>query len=157
MRFFLIFFFVSFLSCKNKSPHVVLLFDRVDGLQVGAPVKCRGLEIGVVEYMDLHANQVLVKLKLEKEYQIPVGSKFTIYPSLIGGNYIKLELANNKTDFINFNDTLHEVFSEELFKSSPAQDSVMRQEAAEFTGAVIKVITGIKGDSLKIADSLTKR
>lgn len=157
MRRLLIIFLVSLLACKNKNAHIVLLFDRVDGLQVGAPIKCRGLEIGFVEYMDLHANQVLVKLKLEKKYQIPVGSKFTIYPSLIGGNYIKLELADNQGDFINFNDTIHGVFSEELFKSNPAQDSVMRQKAAELTGAVIKVIAGIKGDSLKIADSLIKR
>ncbi len=114
------------ISCKSSRNEIVVIFDRVDQLEIGSGVYKGDLEIGKVVKMDLFRNKVLVKIDLKKEIAIPVGSTFIIMPSLWSVAQIKVNYSDN-TAVIGKNDTSYGLQSKKLFLDNLIPDS-SRQE-----------------------------
>jgi phospholipid/cholesterol/gamma-HCH transport system substrate-binding protein len=74
-------------------------FENVDGLTTGAEVHLRGKKVGEVNDMEITngGSKIIVKVKIENNLKIPIGSTFTIYSSdLTGNRAVNVELANSE-------------------------------------------------------------
>ena len=132
---------ILLLACNNP-PKYTLLFDRVDGLKVGAPVHIAGLMIGKVTRINLKdslVSQIAVDFELIKDVRIPAGSKFIIRQSLIGDPDILIRMSASP-QFIQPNDTLAGIYAvrENVFA---IEDSAKREKVKQ---SIKKIGEGIK-------------
>ena len=79
----------------EKSNNFEVLFDNVNGVQVGTAVKIHGVSVGSVTGVTLQNDdkqQVLVELILSADYRIPKDAVAVIVPDgFMGGNNVELE------------------------------------------------------------------
>ncbi|MDE3067187.1 MAG: MCE family protein [Verrucomicrobiota bacterium] len=72
------------------------LFDTVQQLKVGDPVKMAGVEIGTVEKIALEDNKVRVTMKLRPEAVVKTDSTATIqFTGLMGQNYVAVDFGTS--------------------------------------------------------------
>lgn len=83
-------------------------FKNVAGLTDSAPVTINGFQIGQVRELnyDYNSGAVVVLLGLEKDLQIPVGTKAVLATDLLGTAQIELKMARNATTFHKVGDKL---------------------------------------------------
>lgn len=83
-------------------------FKNVAGLTDSAPVTINGFQIGQVRELnyDYNSGAVVVLLGLEKDLQIPVGTKAVLATDLLGTAQIELKMARNATAFHKVGDKL---------------------------------------------------
>ena len=74
-------------------------FKNVAGLTDSAPVTINGYQVGQVREInyDYETGSLVVLLGLEKELQIPVGSKAMLVTDMLGTAQIELDMAQNTT------------------------------------------------------------
>ncbi len=74
-------------------------FKNVAGLTDSAPVTINGYQVGQVREInyDYETGSLVVLLGLEKELQIPVGSKAMLVTDMLGTAQIELDMAQNST------------------------------------------------------------
>lgn len=72
-------------------------FEKVDGLNISAPVTVNGFQVGQVRDIsyDYEHNKITVELSMDKKMRIPVGSTITLTNSLLGNNELALTLSHN--------------------------------------------------------------
>lgn len=82
----------------EKSNNFEVLFDSVNGVQVGTAVKIHGVSVGSVTEVTLQNDdkqQVLVELILSADYRIPKNAVAVIVPDgFMGGNNVELEYSS---------------------------------------------------------------
>lgn len=111
---------------------VVATFNRVDGLQVGAPVRLAGIQIGTVdgEYLDVYYRAVTT-LKIDADVKLPTDTSVAIHTNgLFGTKYVVLEPGGDEEflgdgDEINF--TQDAVIVAELLELIIAQGKANRK------------------------------
>jgi phospholipid/cholesterol/gamma-HCH transport system substrate-binding protein len=97
----ILFFGIDFLKGINvfkASNYYYATYDNVEGLAVSANVNVNGFKVGQVRditYEYDNPGHMLVELSLDKDFQIPEGSKAVLVCDMLGTASISLELANN--------------------------------------------------------------
>jgi len=130
-----------FIGCLPKNSNKLnVVFDNVEKLEKGSPVKLHGITIGEVVAMDLFKDSVLVAINLKKGKRIPVNSKFSILSSLIGLTSINVEPAEAKI-FLKHDDTAKGSYITKGLLDTFFEDSSNRQKARE---AIEKIAAGLK-------------
>ena len=66
------------INCKHSGNKYTVVVDNVEGLKEGSNVLCAGLTIGKVTHLDLFKDSVVVDIEINKEFNIPIGSKFIV-------------------------------------------------------------------------------
>ncbi len=74
--------------------HVSALFDNVQDLKVGDPVKMAGVTVGRVEKIELADTKVKVSMRLDKKINVRTDSAATIrFTGLMGQNYVAIDFG----------------------------------------------------------------
>ncbi|MGQ0738004.1 MAG: MlaD family protein [Bacteroidota bacterium] len=131
-----------FLACaRHKKNKLTIVFDRVDNLQAGSPVKIQGIDIGKVLGLNLIDGGVLVKITLWDNKQIPAGSIFSIVNPMIGSAaYIDIEPSESAV-FLSSEDTASGKYGERGLLDNLISDSAKRKKIEE---ALDKIAEGLK-------------
>ncbi|WP_457560014.1 MlaD family protein [Caminibacter sp.] len=86
-------------SLENLKEKGYTLYAEVadaSGLNKKSRVKMRGVKIGYIDDMKLKDNYVLLKLKINKDVKIPVGSEVSVaQDNVLGGKYLKIIPSNS--------------------------------------------------------------
>ena len=74
------------------------VFDRVDGLNIAAPVTVNGFQVGQVRDIEYNyaTNKIQVELNLDKEFKVPEGSVVSSASELLGGGKLELILGHSR-------------------------------------------------------------
>lgn len=77
---------------RMNSYTITVVFDNALGLQHGSKVRMAGVDVGMVDKIELTPeNQARLSLVIDRQYRIPEGSKFTIATgALIGEKYLEI-------------------------------------------------------------------
>lgn len=113
-------------SCMHKS-NLTILFDRVDGLEVGSKVYNKGIEIGDVTRIDLFGNKVLTEIRLNDKINIPISSAFIINQNLLGTTSINVDYSD-KQQFLSSGDTSLGHYQGKKLLDNLVSDSSKRQQ-----------------------------
>jgi phospholipid/cholesterol/gamma-HCH transport system substrate-binding protein len=84
-------------NLKEKGYTIYAEVADASGLNKKSRVKMRGVKIGYIDKMRLEDSVVLLKLKINKDVKIPVGSKVSVaQDNVLGGKYLKIIPSNSK-------------------------------------------------------------
>jgi len=98
--------FVFLTGCVSDSNVINITLDNLNGLKEGAKVIFKGKEIGSVANIQLIGQTLNAELELQKEFQVPKGSEFTMVSmDLIGTRAISIKMGN-EAGFYTAMDTL---------------------------------------------------
>ena len=93
---FLTFEIKSFDSFKEKGYPLYAIINDASGLSYKSRVKLRGVKIGIIESMKLQKNGVRLKLLINKNVKIPVGSMLSVaQDNVLGGKYLQIIPSNS--------------------------------------------------------------
>ena|SRR5690554_149903 len=124
-----------FSSCSNNKRTIYLQADQIDGLTTEATVTLNGFEIGQVD--DIQLNQqgnILMKLQLDKEPELPADSKFIIESrDLFGSKGISVQLGEENESIAN-GDTI-EVINERSLTQRDSLSTKVQDIFENLTGA----------------------
>ncbi len=101
----IIFLLLLITSCNRIDNKIYLSTDKVDNISLKSKVLHKGVEIGRVNNIKIHNQEVLIEL--DSNVKIPLGSKFLTSLSSIGidSNNISVFFSDNK-NFITDKDTI---------------------------------------------------
>ena len=88
--------------------YIFAKYEDTKGLMVSNPVYVNGFQVGSVidiENTDFNLHSILVTIKLNEDYKIPVNSVASIKDNPLGTPSIVIKLGNN-TKFLNPQDTI---------------------------------------------------
>jgi phospholipid/cholesterol/gamma-HCH transport system substrate-binding protein len=89
---FSLFFWLNRVSFLQKGSQVEVIFDRIEGLRPGAPVKYIGVDIGRINKIYFEKQQIIVVAHLNQGFVLPKTSKAIIASSsVIGDMYLELQ------------------------------------------------------------------
>ncbi len=91
-------------------------YATVEGLTPTSPVSVLGLKAGTIDRItfDQKNHRMIVRMRLKKDFRIPVGSVAQIYSAdILGGKAVKIELGNNGT-YYKSKDTLEASIEKDL-------------------------------------------
>ncbi len=77
-------------------------FNRVNGLNVSAPVTINGFQVGLVsnvEYDYSNNGNIIVELSLDKKMKLPVGTEALIVTDMLGTSTVTLDLTKATTEY----------------------------------------------------------
>ena len=97
----LLYWGIEFLKGVNlfePSNYYVAKFEKINGLNVSAPVTVNGYQVGLVKEInfDYKSNEIIVKMSLDEELKIPMGSSVALSSELLGSPSLVLNLAQGK-------------------------------------------------------------
>lgn len=86
---------VNLFEPKN---YYIARFEKVDGLTVSSPVMVNGYQVGLVKEInfDYNTNEIEVKMSLDEELKIPIGSSVSLSSQLLGSPTLVLNLAHGE-------------------------------------------------------------
>lgn len=90
MNYLSIFLILLFTACGNKT-EIHILFENVNGLQIGDPVSIDGFEISNIDNMTLENGLVDVQFKVENEIHFYSDATFTIRGNLLGDKFLDID------------------------------------------------------------------
>lgn len=119
-------------------------FNDAKGLQKSNPVYVSGFQIGTVYDVenDESLKNILVTIKLNNTYKIPVNSQAFVRENPLGINSIQISLGDSK-DFFKGNDTITTINSESLLGSITNQLSPLSDQLKSTLGSLNKVLNNI--------------
>jgi len=86
---------VNLFEPKN---YYIARFEKVNGLTVSSPITVNGYQVGLVKELDFDyaTNEIIVKMSLDDDLKIPMGSTVSLSTELLGSASLVLNLADNK-------------------------------------------------------------
>lgn len=89
--------FLKGINLFEPANFYVTKFEKVNGLNVSAPVQVNGYTVGLIKDMtyDYKTNEIVVKMSLDEDLKIPVGSSVTLSSDLLGTSSLTLNLSDN--------------------------------------------------------------
>ncbi len=86
---------VNLFEPKN---YYIAKFEKINGLTVSSPVTVNGFQVGLVKELnyDYKTNEIEVKMSLDDELKIPIGSSVSLSSELLGGASLVLNLAKGE-------------------------------------------------------------
>lgn len=95
------------ISLSYRGIEILGRFDNISGLAPGSDVRYRGYSIGKVKEIKPSESQILAKLVINKDFQIPKGSTLKIgFDGLIGEKFVAIIPTENYTAYIESGDEL---------------------------------------------------
>lgn len=96
----LLYWGIEFLKGANlfePANYYITKFENVNGLNVSTPITVNGYQVGLVKELnyDYKTNMITVKMSLDDELKIPVGSSVQLSSELLGGASLSINLAKN--------------------------------------------------------------
>lgn len=91
--------FLKGINVFKAANYYEVSYTNVQGLDVSAPVTVNGFKVGQVREMRYdydHPGHVVVEISLDRELQVPEGSKAVLVADLLGTGSIDLQLAPGK-------------------------------------------------------------
>ena len=143
---------ITLLSACNHRPRYTIIFEKVDGLKIGAPIMTHGFPIGEVTNIDLisaEEPQIAVDVKLTKDVNIPTGSKFILRKTLLGSTEITVQLSNS-TQFMQPADTIAGIYTspENTYGiKDSAQREKVRQSLKKINEGFRELLQTVRSDS----------
>ena len=93
---FLTFEVKSFDRFKEKGYPIYAIVNDASGISYKSRVKLRGVKVGIVDSMKLEKDGVKLKLLIDKNVKIPLGSKVTLaQDNVLGGKYLEIIPSNS--------------------------------------------------------------
>lgn len=91
--------FLKGINLFEPANFYIAKFEKVNGLNVSAPVQVNGYPVGLIKEMnyDYKTNEIIVKMSLDNDLKIPVGSSVTLSTDLLGTASLTLNLSDNKS------------------------------------------------------------
>ncbi len=101
---------VSFIFSTKKSfkteghKNYNIMFNKIDGVNVGSEVLIAGVKVGYVNNIDLKKNYPLVSIFVEENINLPDDSSISIQTDgLFGAKFLLIEIGGNDT-YLNENE-----------------------------------------------------
>lgn len=92
--FFAAFYWLNGAKFFQRGYEVEAVFERVEGLRPGAPVKFNGVDIGRINRVYFENYQVIVAMRIQPQFEIPRNTKAIIASAgLVGDKYLELVLT----------------------------------------------------------------
>lgn len=90
--------FLKGINLFEPANFYVAKFEKVDGLNVSAPVTVNGFQVGLIKEInyDYATNEIKVKMSLDEDLKIPIGSSVTLSSDLLGTASLVLNLSGGK-------------------------------------------------------------
>ena len=140
----------SFLKGKDlfeKTYSYFAIYDRVDGLMNSAPVYVNGLKVGNVgniSFLSDTNRQIIIELKILKDFFIPKKSIAEIYSAdLMGTRAIKIILSNENTFYRPY-DTIISSIEADLKTQVSAQVLPLKLKAEDLIKSIDSVMTVVQ-------------
>ncbi len=111
----------------------------MEGLKEGSNVLCAGLTIGKVTYLDLFKDSVVVDIEINKEFNIPIGSKFIVEKNTFSTTNLLIEISS-EISFIKNYDTVRGYKDTSRFVL-PVADTAKQRKMKE---SIQKIADGFK-------------
>ena len=94
----LLYWGIEFLKGANlfePTNYYLAKFEKVNGLNVSAPVTVNGFQVGLIKDIkyDYKTNEIEVKMSLDDELKIPIGSSVQLTSELLGTASLSINLA----------------------------------------------------------------
>jgi phospholipid/cholesterol/gamma-HCH transport system substrate-binding protein len=108
----LLFFGMNFLkglTLMGSGTKYFAVFDDVSGLSAASPVYANGYKVGVVEGIDYdynRPNHIVAVIGLDKQLQLPKGTRAEISSDMLGNVKLELKFGSNPTDLLAAGDTI---------------------------------------------------
>ena len=122
------------------------IYSDVAGMDVSAPVRINGFNIGKVSDVYFHPNnsgKLVVKFELNNDFKIPINSIATIYNTdLMGTKAIKLVLGNSLV-YASKGDTLYSYSEGDLKDEVNKQVLPLKNKAEDLISSIDSVMTVI--------------
>ena len=132
------------LNILSNNREFFVVYEEIDGLQIGAPVLINGYKVGIVGDIDLKIDtqqHLLVKLNIDKEFDIPLNSVSRIVnQDLMGTKGIRLILGKS-SEILSSGDTLISSIESSLQEEVNAQILPLKNKAEELIGSMDSVMT----------------
>lgn len=140
--------FLKGLDILKKENTYYALYNSVEGLKQSSVIYLNGMEIGRVGNIRFSENdykRILVELKIDKRYLIPISSVAEIYSADIMGNRaIRIILSNNK-EFYKEGDTLVSQVEADLKEQVSAQVLPLKIKAENLIKSIDSMVMAIRG------------
>jgi phospholipid/cholesterol/gamma-HCH transport system substrate-binding protein len=92
LALFSLFFWLNRVNFLQKGAEVEVVFERIDSLRPGAPVKYIGVDIGRISKIYFEKNYIVVVVHINQGFELPHTSKATIASAgVVGDKFLELE------------------------------------------------------------------
>jgi phospholipid/cholesterol/gamma-HCH transport system substrate-binding protein len=92
LALFSLFFWLNRVTFLQKGSEAEVVFDRIEGLRPGAPVKYIGVDVGRINKIYFENRRIIVLVHISQGFKLPVTSKGIIASSgVIGDKYLELQ------------------------------------------------------------------
>ncbi|MGD9154825.1 MAG: MlaD family protein [Bacillota bacterium] len=92
MALFSLFFWLNRVTILQKGSRAEVVFERIEGLRPGAPVKYIGVDIGRIKKIYFEDQHIIVVVHINQGFELPHTSKAIIASSgVIGDKYLELQ------------------------------------------------------------------
>ncbi|HYH02998.1 MAG TPA: MlaD family protein, partial [Bacillota bacterium] len=89
---FSLFFWLNRVSFLQKGSEMDIVFERIDGLRPGAPVKYIGVDVGRISSIFFEGNHIVVRVHINQGFEIPLASKaFIASAGVVGDKFLDLQ------------------------------------------------------------------
>lgn len=125
---------------------IYAVFPQADGLEVSSPVLIKGFRIGTVDKVtfNIKTSQVLVKMIVDGQYDLPANSEAQISSaSILGGKVIEVFLGQNDTQFLSSGDTIRSVYAPSITESLGQEYGKLKATAGEIVEKLNTALDGI--------------
>ncbi|HEY8463151.1 MAG TPA: MlaD family protein [Bacillota bacterium] len=86
-----LFFWLNRVTFMQKGSEIDIVFERIDGLRPGAPVKYVGVDVGRISSIFFEGNQIIVRVHINQGFKVPLTSKaFIASAGVVGDKYLDL-------------------------------------------------------------------
>ncbi|MEF9950845.1 MAG: MlaD family protein, partial [Mucinivorans sp.] len=143
------YFGISFLKSKkifSDDNIIYAVFPQADGLEVSSPVLIKGFRIGTVEKVsfNIKTSQVLVKMTVDGQYDLPVTSQAQITStSILGGKVIEVKLGVESPKVLVSGDTIRSIFAPSITESMGEEYGKLKATANEIVEKLNTALDGI--------------
>jgi phospholipid/cholesterol/gamma-HCH transport system substrate-binding protein len=141
---------MNYLKGNNPFKQEIFYFvkyKKIEGLELSSPVTINGVKVGKVKQINFLENDIrniIVKISLSNNYQIPDSSTARIYSlDLMGSKGIQIVLSDNEK-FYNVGDTMLSSIEMNLSEQVSAQVAPLKKKTEELMGGIDSILVKIE-------------
>lgn len=137
-----LYFVVHFLKGSdvfNGTTTYYATFPNVEGLAPSSPVSVLGLKAGAIDQIQFDQNRqlMIVRMRLEKRFNIPIGSVAEIFSAdILGGKAVQIHMSENTSSFHQSGDTLHSAIQKDIM-------SLLTSELIPLKDKLVNILDGL--------------
>ena len=141
---------LNYLKGNNPFKQEIFYFvkyKKIEGLELSSPVTINGVKVGKVKQINFQGNDIrniIVKISLSNNYQIPDSSTARIYSlDLMGSKGIQIVLSDNEK-FYTVGDTMLSSIEMNLSEQVSAQVAPLKKKTEELMGGIDSILVKIE-------------